>query len=291
MTPPASRDPESGVVLINVLSILALASAVTVAILTLQDVAIERSTRFIDASSATAYALGGESSAVSSLRRDALNAPETDHYGEPWALIQEEGAAIEGGRFALSIEDEQAKFNLNNLLTDGLGAREILRALLVSVKASPELVPAISDYVTTNGGLDHLNELSNAGVDSSVIARLAEIACVLPTATEININTVAEPLLAVMLGNRASARLLVSRRERQGFLTAADLALARVLLPARAGFRSDYYAVSITVTVGTVSQAMTSHVFRTKRDGQVAAGVWRRERKTAARSLEPPLQN
>ena len=282
---------ESGVILITVLSVLALSSAVMVAILTLQDISIERSTRFMDASSASAYALGGEASAIAALRRDVSDAPETDHYGEAWAAIQDENVPIDNGRFSLVIEDDQARFNLNNLLSDGLGAEEVLRALLQSLRAPPGLASAIASFVKKSGGLSDLNELSAAGVDPALMTRLAQIVCALPTPTDINVNTAPEPLLAAVLGNGASARLLISRRDKQGYLTPADLASARVLLPARAGFRSDYYSVSTTVTYGTVTQTLVSRLHRTKQDNHAGVNAWSRKRNAAARLPEPPFQN
>lgn len=291
MTPESPRHGESGVILINVLSVLALASAVMVAILTLQDVSIERSTRFMDSSSAAAYAMGGELSAVVALRRDLREAPESDHFREAWATVQQENTPIDGGAFSLVVEDEQARFNLNNLLTDGLGAEENLRVLLQTLQAPHELSSAISAYVISRDGLEDIGELAGVGVDPVLLARMAEVACVLPASTDININTAGEAVLAAVLGNRASVKLLIAKRERQGFLTPDDLASARVLLPARIGFRSDYYAVSVKVTSGTITQSLTSRLHRTRDDARARVSVWSRKRNVAARLPEPPLSN
>ena len=291
MKSEGARDGESGVILINVLSVLALASAVMVAILTLQDVSIERATRFMNSSSAAAYALGGEQSAVVALRRDVRDAPESDHFREAWASVQQENTAIDGGVFSLVVEDEQARFNLNNLVTDGLGAEEVLRVLLQTLQAPPGLSSTIAAYVISRDGLAGIDELLGAGVDPVLFARMADVACVLPESTDININTAGEAVLAAVLGNRASAKLLMAKRERRGFLTSEDLASARVLLPARTGFRSDYYAVSVSVTSGTVTQSLTSRLYRTREDGRARVSVWSRQRNAAARLLEPPLPN
>ena len=288
MTEAIPRDPESGIILVNVLSVLALASAVMVAILTLQDVSIERSTRFMDSASANALALGGETSAIVALRRDVTASPETDHYGEAWAAVQQKDTAIEGGTFKLAIEDEQARFNLNNLVTDGLGAEEMLRALLRAQNAPVGVASKISVFVVARGGLNDVRELAQAGIDPGVIARLPEVVCVLPEPTDINVNTAGEKVLGVALGNPAAARLLISRRDRQGFLTPADLASARVLLPARSGFRSDYFVVSTTVTQGTITQSLESHLHRVSEGGPAGVFVLSRQRNTAARFPEPP---
>lgn len=286
----AAAYPEDGVILVNVLSVLALASAVMAAILTLQDISIERSTRFMDTASAAAIALGGETSAVVALRRDALEAPEADHYREAWFLVQDEGSEIEDGVFRLAIEDEQARFNLNNLLTDGLGAEAVLRDLLQALKAPSGLAARIAAFVVERQGIYDILELREAGVDAGTIAALSEVACALPTPTDVNINTASETLLSALLGNPASARLLVSRRDRQGFLTAADLTSARVLMPPRTGLRSQYYAVSTSVTYGTVTQTTVSRLHRSNDDDQPRVAVWSRQRKAAAQLPGPPLE-
>lgn len=285
----SNANSESGVILINVLSVLALASAVMVAILTLQDVSIDRTTRFIDAAAANSVMLGGEASAVTALRRDAMGSVDVDHYGEAWGAIQDANAQIEGGAFKLSIVDEQARFNLNNLLTDGPSSEDILRSLLRSFDAPAGFASRISAFVKAQDGLDDLQQLVGAGVDQALISRLAEVACVLPASTEININTAGEAVLSAVIGNSVAARLLVSRRDRQGFLTPDDLARARILLPPRTGFRSDYFLVATTVTYGTVSQAMISHLHRKRDDDGVRVAVWSRERTSADRFPVPSL--
>lgn len=289
MTGQSQADPESGVILVNVLSIVALASAVMVAILTLQDLSIERSTRFMDAAAAGSIALGGEASATIALRRDATDAPEADHYGELWANVQDEAAVIEGGRFRLEIRDEQARFNLNNLVTDGLGAEETLRALLLLVGAPQGLASKISAFVAVRGGVRNVQELAGAGIEPAAIAALEPVVCALPGPTDINFNTADESVMAALLGNRPAARSLVSRRERNGFLTAEDLTLASVLLPPRSGFRSDYFTVSTTVTYGTVTLSIDSRLHRTRDGGSARVAVWERKRNAAAQLPEPPL--
>lgn len=287
MRGPQPSDPESGVILVNVLSIVALASAVMVAILTLQDLSIERSTRFMDAASASAIASGGEASALIALRRDSVESPEADHYREAWAQIQDEAAGIAGGQFRLAIQDEQSRFNLNNLVTGGLGAEEVLRALLQQV-GSPGLASRIAVFVTERGGVRSVNDLSGAGIDPAVVAALAKFVCALPEPTDVNFNTADEELLAALLGNRPAARSLVSRRERQGYLAPEDLALANVLLPARSGFRSDYYKVAIEVTYGTVTLSTDSRIHRIRSGGPPRTVVWERKRNAAAQFPDPP---
>lgn len=288
MTQDAAPTSERGVILANVLSVLALSSAVMVAILTLQDVSIERSTRFMDASTASAYALGGETSAIVALRRDAMEAPETDHAGEAWMAVQQAETAIDGGEFQLTIEDEQGRFNVNNLLTDGLGARSVLDSLLKEIGAPPAAASIIADHVLAAGGLDDLSGLAAAGLAPDLIDRLAEVMCALPESTDINFNSASEPVLQAMLGNRGASRLLVSRRERQGYLTPADLGLARIVSPPRTGFRSDYFRVTTTVTYGTATQTLASRLRRSIVDGQPIVSAWSRQRNAAADRSRPP---
>ncbi len=110
-----TRDADTGFILINVLVVLGLAATVVYAMLTLADLSIARSQSFSEAGQGLALIRGGEQSAIAALRRDMIEAPDTDNAAEPWAKIGQEPIAIPGGSFALRIEDAQARFNLNTL--------------------------------------------------------------------------------------------------------------------------------------------------------------------------------
>ena len=65
------RPDREGMILLNVLLILAVASVAVLVMVTSQDIEVQRSTRRRDAAQAGAYARAGELSAITGLRRDA----------------------------------------------------------------------------------------------------------------------------------------------------------------------------------------------------------------------------
>ena len=67
-----------GMILLNVLLVLAVASVAVLIMVSTQDIEVQRSTRLRDAAQASAYARAGELSAVTALRRDALVAATTE---------------------------------------------------------------------------------------------------------------------------------------------------------------------------------------------------------------------
>ena len=99
--PVAER--EQGMILVNVLMFVAIASGLVLLMINREEVALDRSIRSREAARALAIVRGGELSALSALQRDARVAPEADYPGEPWGAIGENGIAIEGGRFDLAI--------------------------------------------------------------------------------------------------------------------------------------------------------------------------------------------
>jgi general secretion pathway protein K len=105
-------------ILLNVLLFVTLAAGIVAAMIVSQDIAIGRATQMREAAQAMAIAEGGVLSAITALRRDALDQPESDHVGEPWAAVREAGAKIEGGTFDLAVSDAQGRFNVNNLRGD-----------------------------------------------------------------------------------------------------------------------------------------------------------------------------
>ena len=69
------RDRQSGVVLINVLVTLALASTVLYAMISLSDLSIKRSQRYSEAAQAQALIVAAEASLISALSRDMTDGP------------------------------------------------------------------------------------------------------------------------------------------------------------------------------------------------------------------------
>jgi len=83
------------------------------------------------------------------LLRDDRLASNVDHLGEPWAL-RLPPIPVDNGSLAGRIEDEQGKFNLNNLLRNGKVDPARLaqfRRLLSILGLPPALAGALADWI------------------------------------------------------------------------------------------------------------------------------------------------
>lgn len=253
------RQSDAGVVLINVLAILALTASVVYAMVSLSELAITRSQRFSAAGQAQALIGAGEASAITALRRDMIDASQADHPAEPWAQTNQDPVAIGGGRFALRIEDAQARFNLNSLPGSGMLGLQMLERLVASLDLTPDVTARIAARLAQPAPLERLTDLvAEAGLTLAEVDMLADLITVLPGSTPVNINTAPTSLLAALADNPVQARQLDGIRTRQGFLTPADVAAVQVILPPGAGYGSRYFWVTITVEIDQTSQSLRS---------------------------------
>jgi general secretion pathway protein K len=253
---------EEGMILINVLLIIALAASIVVLMVSSRDAGIDRTLMMREASRAQAAALGGEASAVAALRRDMIEAPQADHMREAWVSVIQPDAPIEGGRFSLAVVDAQAKFNINMLVTGDPGARVLLGEILSAFRYPPDYGPLLLDALKASGRIASLQQLALGGVYADTIARLSSIADALPIDSTINLNTVGQPLLALLIHDATKARLLIQRREAVGYLTAQDFATSGTAIPPGTGFTSNLFYVVTRVHIGATTQVLTSLIHR-----------------------------
>ena len=263
----AGRNCESGIVLVNVLAVLALASSVVLIMVAYQDSALFRSQRFAEAAQALAVAEGGELSAVAALRRDAETAGEADHRGESWTTIEETDAAIEGGRFTLRIRDAQARYNLNSMLRGGSAG--VFPRIAEAAGFERAEAMRIELGIRALGGLDALSNLSVLGVNPEAQDRLVPYVTVLPVSTRINLNTASEALLAALFDDPLAAKLLVAKRDRQGFVTHEDVRSFRAVAPFGSGYSSDFFVVTTEARIGGTAQTLESLIDRRGGDVRV----------------------
>ena len=159
------RKSDEGVVLINVLVVLAIAGGLMMLLITSQEAALDRVSRASDAATAEQIAMGAEASVVDALRRDLDTGPDTDHFSEPWArsVIQEE-VALATGRFSVGVTDLQAKFDINQLAQVTLGTQEFAKRLMVALNQPPETVTQIVRILSV---LERVNALDDLATPSS----------------------------------------------------------------------------------------------------------------------------
>lgn len=251
-------------VLVTVLLLVGIAAAVLAMLLSSEEVAIDRATRMAQAAQAAAIARGGEASAIVALRRDMAVSPDVDDAAEPWARIAERDAPIVGGRFALAIADATGKIDLNPIARGDPVARARLVMIAAALRLGPGAAERIAALLTAEGPLVDLTQLGAAGLDPAALARLAEVATLLPAPQPINLNAAPEPVLALLLDDPAAAHQLAARRARTGRLDRDDFSAAHAGMPAGCSFTSQLYWVRARATIGDTSQQLTSLLERSR---------------------------
>jgi general secretion pathway protein K len=274
------RGARTGMVLLNVLIVVAISAAAVTVMIVAQDIQVRRTIRLHDAAQAQSYARAGELSAITALRRDALTTPDVDVASEPWAQIGQTAVAIPNGGFALSIADEQARFNVNALaLGEPIPAGALLEiARLTGV--SRETVSIIEATVLALGPIRDDGPLRAAGVDPEDLARLAPLVVFLPPEAKLNVNTADPALLEMILRDPAAVRRVLARRSAGGLSAeeAAGLGAGGLFTASSAHFR-----VTTDVRVGAVRRLTVSRVSRSEdAEGRPRVTV------TARRRLTPP---
>ena len=178
------------------------------------------------------------------LREDARTS-SVDHLGEPWAVpLADTHLNQDDGRDPVylsgEVRDEQAKFNLRNLVgPGGVNPRElaVLRRLLTLVGASERLADPIAERMLaavpgeggrkqTALGLASIDDLLGLdAVGAAAIERLRPVVTVLPQPTPVNANTASAEVLAARFENLAlaDARRLVASRDRAFFKDRTDV--------------------------------------------------------------------
>jgi general secretion pathway protein K len=259
---PAMRDGEQGMILVNVLLFVAIASGILLLMISVEDSALERGLKMREAARAQAVARGGEVSAIVALRRDGVVAPDTDSRAEPWAALAERGAPIDGGTFDLAIADAQSRFNINALMTGDATSVEMMRRIAVLAGIPENEVPRAIGLVRTMGPISDLRPLRLAGLTAAQMRILSGLITALPYTGKINLNAASEPMLALLINDPFKARRLAALRDRQGYVTAADLATMEISVPVGTGFTSDLFWVRTRVRIGDTSQQLTSLIAR-----------------------------
>lgn len=268
---------EAGMILVNVLMFVAIASGVVMLMISREDAALHRAARYREAARAMAIVQGGELSAVAALRRDT--APASDNAAEPWAKVAQHETPVPGGSFSLAVADAQGRFNINQLMVGDSANVEVLRRMARLAGLPLETVPRAIELVRLYGPITDLAPLQFAGLDPATLRLLSGLVTALPSPSKVNVNAASEPLLALLLDDPDAARKLVEARERAGYLTDADFARAGVAMPTTAGFTSDFFWVRTRVVIGDTRQQRTALLARRRTDDDRVivepVGYWR----------------
>lgn len=246
------------------------------------------------------------------LQDDSRRAGQVDHAGEPWAipipnLQVEQGSA--GGR----ISDAQGKFNLNNVIRNGLASEPdvtALQRLLTQLQLSPSLALTLLDWIdadaevrspdgaedqyylgltppyrAANQPLVDLADLERVkGFDADTVRKLQPFVTALPQYTAINVNFAPAEVLYAVIPNldMSAASDMVRRRDGQPFLTFDALRsglpqkAADALSNERVGVTSRYFTSEVDARFGRVTVSYRALLERNEM--RVPTVVWMRRR-------------
>ncbi|WP_431469927.1 general secretion pathway protein GspK [Sphingosinithalassobacter sp. LHW66-3] len=280
---------EAGMILVNVLMFVAIASAMVLLMINREALALDGAVRMREASRALAIARGGELSVLVALRRDAEEAPDSDHRGEAWANLGERGVAIEGGSFDLAVSDAQGRFNINLVRSGDAAPLILFQTIAQEAGASREQILKLVELVRLTGPVTDIRPLRAAGLDAELAARLERLVTALPGRTSINLNAADQEMLRILFRDPVVAERLAAVRDRQGYLTPEDLAEQNVTMPFGTGFRSETFWVRTRATIGDTSQEIATLVQRRRSDGVAEAMPVERWRGAAVPPGAPPL--
>lgn len=303
---------ERGVAVITAILIVAVAASAATFMLSQQSAMIDQATMVASRAQADFYADAGLDWARGVLAEDARRAGGVDHLGEGWAqpiaALPVERAVVAG-----AIEDEQGKFNLNNLVAGGRSDVDlkILQRILVQLSLPPELADAIMDWadadqdVSGNGGAENayyfslsrpyraanqpfvqVEELFRVrGFDAKTVAILRPYVTALParTRTAININTASDVVLLALFDGKVSRDQVaewIAIRRAKPFTSPTDIAkwapkADPTTVNTSLGVKSDFFSTRVQVAQDDVQIATEALLQRNPQGGAVAL-VWRR---------------
>ena len=206
---------QRGTALIIALLVLAIAASAAAAMIESQDLEQRALQAERDHEQARWVLKGGMHWARSILAEDARSG-SVDHGRELWASGLPP-TDVQLGSLAGEIRDEQALFNLNNLVRAGKVSPPqlaALRRLLAALGRRPELADAIAAAMDASRPLADIAELAGMrGMDPDTLARLQRYATALPRPTPVNVNTAPpEVLVAVVDGLTLPEAQALSRR-------------------------------------------------------------------------------
>lgn len=275
---------QRGVAIVLAMGVAALAAIAATAMLLSQSTWARQSELSADRIQAQLAVKGGVDWARAVLSDDRRSS-NVDHLGEPWAL-RLPPMPVENGKLAGFIDDQQGRYNLNNLVKNGQlnpGQFAHFQRLLSLLGLPASLASTLADWLDTDGepqaqgGAEDAHYLSLAtpyltanrplidvaelalvkGYDEDVRARLAPYVSALPRFTPVNINTATAEVLATVIPglSLAEARSVVAQRDRT---YARDRPDFRRMLPRDTQFADDditvsseYFIARIRVTIGS----------------------------------------
>ncbi len=291
-----------GVALLTVLLIVAIATVTAVAMASRQQVDIRKTENILRMDQAWQYALGIDDWAIGRLRDDQKE-NETDSASDSWNEPIS-ATEIEGGEVAARIEDQQGRFNLNNLVQEGKASAPDIarfRRLLEALELNPGLADTLVDWIdsdnqprfpdgaedeaymslespyrTANTPFAHPSELLLVhGVDKDIYVKLRPHITTLPEPVAINVNTASIPVLMSLAKGLAygDVQQLLMAREETPFASVEEFvahsAVAGLeLSPSGLSASSSYFQVAGDVRIGRTHLRHVALIHR-QMDGKI----------------------
>jgi general secretion pathway protein K len=275
------RRSQRGVALITAILVVALASVAAAAMMTADNIALQRSANIFQNEAASWYATGLEQWAGTILRRDRQH-NQTDDLHDIWARNLGQ-LPVQGGYVTGRITDVQGLFNLNNLL-QGDGQRQ-LKALqrLINIVLSQDngdgsnpdtsgLGNAVKDWIDLGrrvsypGGAEDGYYLERKpayraanrpmvspselllvrGFTRKIYRALRPYVTVLPAGTKLNVNTAPWPVLAATIPAMGAerAKACVKYRSNHPFKSVQEFLAQPECVPGGSRIKNNNLSVS-----------------------------------------------
>ena len=252
------KKAESGIVLVQVLVIVAFASAMALTLMTVQDQATRFTERSADRIQAQALLRGAEASVISAFRQDGEAGSDVDHYGEAWYLVSQSPVKTSHGSFSVTVRDEQSLFNINNLADGNLSARAMFARVASIYDETEILEDDIVAALALHGPVNDLSDLATMGFAEAEIAALGKFAGALPGSTPVNLNTANDALIRAVFDNPLAAGKLLALRSRETYVTRESLGRSGLVAPAGTALTSQFIRVEIKVSWGNAQVSSRS---------------------------------
>lgn len=257
MTPRTRRPPsrQQGAAIIVAMLVVALAALAATSFLFRAQLEWRKLENAANLDQARWILRAAEQWGATVLMDDARNS-SVDHLGEAWAQalppVESEGYEITG-----RMEEQDGRFNLNNLIADGrvdTAQMAVFRRLLDLLRLPGQLAWDIADwldgdqepaapgsaesayylalpepYLAGDRSLVSVDELiAVRGMDTATLAQLRPYVSALPRGSKTNVNTLPAELLAALVEGLTleEAHGIVARRERAWFRDLADFQAA-----------------------------------------------------------------
>lgn len=277
------KTHQQGVAIVLAMGVVALATMAATAIMVVQSTwsrQVELATGHVQSQLILLAGLDWARSVLSDDRRLS----NIDYPGEIWAL-RLPPIPIDNGSLTGLIEDQQGKFNLNNLLKSGKLNMEQLahfRRLLSILAMQTTLADALAERMDTgNRALIDVSELAQVpGFEDKVRIQLRPFVTALPRYTPVNANTASPEVLAAVINGLSldDARTLVEQRERSHFLSYADfsrfLPTGLIASSESISVGSVYFLATMRVSIGGAQARGSALLAREKSAWPVI--VWRK---------------